>query len=147
MISTTDSLASDSLGNTLLALADPVRRQVVKMLQERPHRAGEIAAAFDVSGPAISKHLRVLRRSRLIAETGDANDARIRIYRLQPQPFDELGDWVEGIRAFWAGQLGSFKDLAVAHANTAAASTTAAKSRPARRATKAKQSKRSNPRR
>src|SRR5687767_2447885 len=91
----------DTLGDTLLALADPVRRQVVQMLQERPRRAGEIAAAFDVSGPAVSKHLRVLRRSRLIVETGDPHDARIRIYRLQPQPFEELGDWVSGIRAFW----------------------------------------------
>jgi DNA-binding transcriptional ArsR family regulator len=147
MTAMNDPLVNDSLGNTLLALADPVRREVVKMLQERPRRAGEIAAAFDVSGPAISKHLRVLRRSRLIAETGDANDARIRIYRLQPQPFDELGDWVEGIRAFWSGQLESFKDLAVAHANSAAASATATKSRPARRAPRVKQSKRSNPRR
>jgi DNA-binding transcriptional ArsR family regulator len=102
------------LGATFAALADPVRRQVVKMLQERPRRAGEIAAAFDVSGPAISKHLRVLRRSRLIAESADANDARIRIYSLQPQAFDELDDWMQGIRTFWTAQLESFKALAEA---------------------------------
>jgi len=120
----------DTLGATFAALADPVRRQVVKMLQERPRRAGEIAAAFDVSGPAISKHLRVLRRSRLIAETGDDNDARIRIYSLQPQAFDELGDWVQDIRAFWTEQLDSFKALAMTQ--SAAALKSAPNSRDAR---------------
>jgi DNA-binding transcriptional ArsR family regulator len=128
----------DTLGATFAALADPVRRQVVKMLQERPRRAGEIAAAFDVSGPAISKHLRVLRRSRLIAETGDANDARIRIYALQPQAFDELDDWMQGIRTFWTGQLDSFKQFAVAQS---------AKTTSGVRAARAKQPKSSKPRR
>lgn len=132
----------DSLGATFAALADPVRRQVVNMLLERPHRAGEIAAAFDVSGPAISKHLRVLRRSRLVAETGDQNDARIRIYSLQPQAFDEIDDWVQGIRTFWTGQLDSFKALAVAQS---AAVTTKATS--STRAVRTKQSRSSKSRR
>jgi DNA-binding transcriptional ArsR family regulator len=120
--------ARDSLGETLVALADPMRRRVVKMLQERPRRAGEIAAAFEISGPAVSKHLRVLRRSRLIVESGDASDARIRIYRLQPEPFVELGDWVAGIRGFWTDQLESFKQLATMHAATPAASSTLVRS-------------------
>ena len=128
----------DTLGATFAALADPVRRQVVKMLQERPRRAGEIAAAFDVSGPAISKHLRVLRRSRLIAETGDANDARIRIYSLQPQAFDELGDWVADIRTFWTEQLDSFKTLAIAQSAAVAKPTSVTR---AGRATPVKSSK------
>ena len=131
----------DTLGATFAALADPVRRQVVKMLQERPRRAGEIAAAFDVSGPAISKHLRVLRRSRLIAETGDDNDARIRIYSLQPQAFDELDDWVQDIRAFWTEQLESFKALATTQ------SAAALKSTPSARGTRAKSAKTPKPRR
>ena len=133
--------SADTLGATFAALADPVRRQVVKMLQERPRRAGEIAAAFDVSGPAISKHLRVLRRSRLIAETGDDNDARIRIYSLQPQGFDELDDWMQDIRAFWTEQLDSFKTVATAQ------SAAALKSAPSARSTRAKPAKTPKPRR
>src|SRR5919202_760124 len=52
---------------TLSALADPTRRQVIELLRERPRRAGELAAASAISGPAMSRHLRVLRRSGLVA--------------------------------------------------------------------------------
>jgi DNA-binding transcriptional ArsR family regulator len=109
-------MTPDVLDDAFIALADPVRRRVVEMLRTRPHRAGEIAAAFDLSGPAISKHLRVLRRCRVVVEEADAADARVRIYRLRPEPFEEVGEWIERVRSFWTDQLESFRAYAAAHA-------------------------------
>jgi DNA-binding transcriptional ArsR family regulator len=97
---------------TLAALAEPTRRHMVEMLRERPRRAGELAAAFDQSAPAISKHLRVLRTSGLIEEERVEHDARVRIYRLRPEPFADLQAWLERVQSFWAEQLDAFKDYA-----------------------------------
>jgi DNA-binding transcriptional ArsR family regulator len=69
-----------------------------------------MAAAFEVSGPVMSKHLRVLRRSRLVEEVPVEDDARMRLYRLRPEPFDDLGAWLEQVQAFWSDQLGAFRD-------------------------------------
>ena len=107
------NVAANALDDAFIALADPVRRQVVEMLRARPRRAGEIAAAFDLSGPAISKHLRVLRRCRVVVEESDATDARVRIYRLRPEPFEDVGEWIERVRSFWTDQLESFRAYAV----------------------------------
>lgn len=98
-----------SLDRTLAALADPVRRQAVDLLRRGPRRPAELAAAFDVSAPVMSKHLRVLRRSRLVEEVPVEDDARMRLYRLRPEPFDDLGAWLEQVQAFWSDQLDSFK--------------------------------------
>ena len=68
--------AKRRIDETLSALADPTRRRVVDLLRERPRRAGELAATFDVSAPAISRHLRVLRTRGLIEETRTPDDAR-----------------------------------------------------------------------
>jgi DNA-binding transcriptional ArsR family regulator len=72
------------LDGTLAALADPTRRRVVDMLRGGPRRAGEIADAFRVSAPALSRHLRVLRTHGLVEEARIADDARVRVYRLRP---------------------------------------------------------------
>src|SRR5438105_749131 len=97
---------------TLAALAEPNRRAVVELLKEQPRRAGELASAVHLSGPAMSKHLRVLRRSGIVEVVvqREDRDARVRLYRLRPEPFMDLQEWLEGIRAFWEGQLQSFKD-------------------------------------
>src|SRR5260370_23574479 len=82
---------NNNLDNTLAALADPTRRHVVELLRERPRRAGELAAACAMSGPAMSRHLRVLRASGLVEVEVEAersgHDARLRIYQLRPEPF------------------------------------------------------------
>src|SRR5271168_1353566 len=65
---------------TLSALADRNRRAVIDLLKRQPLRAGEIAAALSLTPPAMSRHLRVLRRSGLIHEQGVEEDARVRIY-------------------------------------------------------------------
>ena len=73
-------------------------------------RAGEIAAALSITPPALSRHLRVLRRSGLIHQRGLEQDARVRIYHLQKKPFDELRGWLEEVETFWAGELAAFSD-------------------------------------
>jgi DNA-binding transcriptional ArsR family regulator len=73
------------------ALSDATRVQIVELLAQRDLTAGEIAANFDVSRPAISRHLRVLRESDLVTVTVDATR---RIYRLDPRPLRELQAWL-----------------------------------------------------
>jgi DNA-binding transcriptional ArsR family regulator len=84
----------------------------VDLLRERPRRAGELAAASGMSGPAMSKHLRILRTSGLVAEEHGGRDARVRIYRLRPEPFVTLQTWLEQVQAFWSDQLNAFKAYA-----------------------------------
>jgi DNA-binding transcriptional ArsR family regulator len=97
------------LDRTLIALADPTRRQVVDLLRKRPRRAGELVAASSISAPAMSRHLRILRASGLIEETEVPGDARVRLYRLRPEQFASLQSWLEDVQGFWTGQLGAFK--------------------------------------
>jgi DNA-binding transcriptional ArsR family regulator len=94
----------------LAALAEPTRRAVVELLGRRPHRAGELAEAFTMSPPALSRHLRVLKASGLVADDEPEHDARVRLYRLQPEGFETLGQWVDDVRSLWADQLAAFKD-------------------------------------
>lgn len=98
----------------LSALADPTRRRMIDLLRERPRRAGELAAAFDVSAPAVSRHLRVLRTHGLIEEEPSPQDARLRVYRLRQKPFQDLQAWLGEVESFWTEQLDSFRSLAEA---------------------------------
>ena len=98
------------LNATLSALADRNRRAVIDLLKEQPRRAGEIAAALSLTPPALSRHLRVLRRSGLIHEQGVEEDARVRIYRLRKEPFDQLRVWLGEVESFWVGELTAFRD-------------------------------------
>ncbi len=101
----------NELDRTLAALADPTRRQVVELLRERPYRAGELARAVKISGPALSRHLRVLRVGGLVEVQSETNDgdARLRVYRLCPEPFVSLQEWLTQVQAFWTDQLVAFK--------------------------------------
>ncbi|MFI4995790.1 MAG: ArsR/SmtB family transcription factor [Hyphomicrobiales bacterium] len=94
---------------TLAALADPHRRRVVDLLREGPRRASEIASLAELSPPAMSRHLRILRLSGLVEESHPDFDARLRIYRLRPAPMRELRAWLEETERLWAEQLTSFK--------------------------------------
>jgi DNA-binding transcriptional ArsR family regulator len=100
---------STDLDRTLLALADPTRRGVIELLRREPHRASDLAEALAMSRPAMSRHLRVLRKSGLVSESEPAHDARVRLYRLEREPFSELRDWLEEVEGFWADQLQAFK--------------------------------------
>ncbi|HLJ15511.1 MAG TPA: metalloregulator ArsR/SmtB family transcription factor [Bryobacteraceae bacterium] len=98
------------LDATFFALADRNRRAVIDLLKEQPRRAGEIAAALSLTPPALSRHLRVLRRSGLIHEQGIEEDARVRIYRLRKEPFDQLHAWLAEVESFWMDELTAFRD-------------------------------------
>lgn len=101
--------AAEKLDETLLALADPARRQVIELLRKKPRRAGDLAAALDMVPPAMSRHLRVLRTSGLVEEDSLPDDARVRVYRLRAEPFSQLRTWLDEIEAFWTDQLAAFK--------------------------------------
>ena len=97
------------LDRTLAALADPTRRGIVERLSRRPHRAGELAKAFAMSAPAISRHLRVLRTEGVIEDERVERDARLRVFRLRREPLVDLASWLETIEKFWNEQLDSFR--------------------------------------
>jgi len=91
---------------TFQALADPTRRAVLDLLRRGSQPAGQIANAFPVSRPAISKHLRLLRRAHLVREH---REGRNRIYQLNPEPLRAVDSWIEQYRVFWAASLNNLK--------------------------------------
>ena len=102
-------MSTAHIDHTLLALADPTRRRVIDLLRKKPQRAGDIAAALSLSAPRLSRHLRVLRKSGLIEDSGVEHDARVRVYRLRPERFAILRTWLEEVEAFWSAELSAFK--------------------------------------
>jgi DNA-binding transcriptional ArsR family regulator len=98
-----------NLDETLTALADPARRAIVDLLCRRPLRPSEVADALDMSRPAMSRHLRVLRMAGLIEAEMLADDARSRLLQLRRQPFKQLRGWVDEVEGFWTDQLLAFK--------------------------------------
>jgi DNA-binding transcriptional ArsR family regulator len=97
------------LDRTLAALADPTRRGVVELLRQKPRRAGELAESFGLSPAAMSRHLRVLRTTGLVGEEHQGDDARVRVYRLQPGPFHALLHWLDEVESFWRLEPNAFK--------------------------------------
>ncbi|MFN0073570.1 MAG: ArsR/SmtB family transcription factor [Chloroflexota bacterium] len=102
-------MTAESIDRTFAALADPTRRGVIQRLRARPHRAGELADALAMSRPAMSRHLRVLRKAGLVEEDELDDDARVRMYRLRHERFQELRAWLDEVEAFWDDQLQAFK--------------------------------------
>jgi DNA-binding transcriptional ArsR family regulator len=100
---------SEALDRTLAALADPHRRRAVDLLRERPRRAGELAESLGLTPPAMSRHLRALRQSGLVEESHPEFDARVRVYRLRPEPMVQLKAWLEAAEDHWADQLSALK--------------------------------------
>src|ERR1700721_4027135 len=91
---------------TFQALADPTRRAVLDLLRRGSQPAGEIASAFPISRPAISKHLRLLRRAHLVREH---REGRHRVYQLNPEPLRAVDSWIEQYRSFWSVSLTNLK--------------------------------------
>jgi DNA-binding transcriptional ArsR family regulator len=91
---------------TFSALADPTRRAVLDLLRRGRQPAGQIAQAFPISRPAISKHLRLLRRAHLVNEQ---REGRNRFYRLNPEPLKAVDSWLEQYRVFWSTSLANLK--------------------------------------
>lgn len=88
------------------AIADPIRRRVLELVRDREVPAGELAAQFDVSRPAVSRHLRVLREAGLVHER---RQGKLRLYRADPAPLAELRSWLE---TYWDDRLVALKQLA-----------------------------------
>ena len=97
------------VASVLQALAEPTRLQTVQLLSERPRRAGELADALGVTAPAMSKHLRVLLRSGVVADERLPDDARARLFRLRPESVVAVRAWLDQLQAHWDEQLGSFQ--------------------------------------
>ena len=95
-----------SEGSAFSALADPTRRAVLDLLRRGSLPAGRIAQAFPVSRPAISKHLRLLRRAHLVRER---RDGRRRLYQLNPEPLRAVDSWLDHYRIFWQTSLADLK--------------------------------------
>lgn len=91
---------------TFHALADPTRRAVLDLLRDGRQTAGDIALAFPVSRPAISKHLRLLLRANLV---GAHSSGRHRFYELNPEPLTAVDTWLARYRQFWTAKLTDLK--------------------------------------
>jgi len=91
---------------TFHALADPTRRAVLDLLRRGAQPAGEIAERFPISRPAISKHLRQLRKARLVMEH---RRGRHRFYQLNPEPLKAVDSWLQDYRRFWEINLANLK--------------------------------------
>jgi DNA-binding transcriptional ArsR family regulator len=91
-------MATDHLSTTFAALADPTRRAILARLASGECSVTELAEPFDMSMPAVSKHLRVLERAGLIAR---GREAQWRPCRLEAAPLKEVADWTERYREIW----------------------------------------------
>lgn len=84
------------------ALAEPNRRRILELLGDGESPVGELVARLDLSQPAVSKHLRVLRETGLVEVRGDAQR---RLYRVRPEPLRAIDDWLAPYRRMWAERL------------------------------------------
>ena len=100
---------TESTDRVFLALANPVRRELLRILAEGPLVAGELSERFTLSRPAVAEHLKVLRDAGLVA---DSPDGRRRIYRLTAEPLADLGDWLHPFEKFWRARLSALADVA-----------------------------------
>jgi DNA-binding transcriptional ArsR family regulator len=87
-------------------LAEPTRRRVLDLLREQERTVGELVDTLEMSQPAVSKHLRVLREAGLVEARVDAQR---RIYSLRPEPLADVDAWLEPYRKFWRGKLASLQ--------------------------------------
>lgn len=87
---------------SLLAIADPTRRRIVELLAKGERTAGELVDEFDLSAPAISQHLNVLREAGLVTTRVEGQS---RIQSLNPGGLDDIEAWLERTRNFWSQRL------------------------------------------
>ena len=95
-------MPADSMSTTLSALADPTRRAILARLATGEATVSELAAPFDMSFPAVSKHLKVLERAGLVEQ---GREAQFRPRKLRPDPLRDLAAWLEDYRRYWDDRL------------------------------------------
>lgn len=93
---------------TFEALAEPTRRRILDLLHERPRLVGELVEVLQMSQPAVSKHLRVLREVGLV---NVRQDAQRRWYELRPEPLAEIDDWLASYRHLWDARFDRLDEL------------------------------------
>jgi len=101
-------MSADTLTRTFSALADPTRRAILARLARGEASVGELAEPFDMSQPAISRHLRVLEEAGLVST---AQDAQRRPRKLEAAPLAEVWEWLEHYRKFWEARFSKMDDL------------------------------------
>jgi DNA-binding transcriptional ArsR family regulator len=97
-----NNASAERLDLAFAALADPTRRAILRRLLAGEAAVAELSAPFDISGPAISKHLKTLERAGLISRS---RDAQRRPCRLEAKAFKEAAEWLDQYRRFWAESL------------------------------------------
>ncbi len=100
-------MSPSPLDATFAALADPTRRAILARLARGEASVNELARPFDISGPAISKHLKVLERAGLISRS---RKAQVRPCRIEPKALRDVDQWLERYRTFWSGSLDRLED-------------------------------------
>src|SRR5580693_4032974 len=100
-------MATDTLSTTFAALADPTRRAILKRLSTGEKSVMELAKPFEMTLPAVSKHLKVLERAGLIRRS---REAQWRPCRLRAAPLKKASDWIETYRQFWEERLDRLED-------------------------------------
>lgn len=93
------------------ALADPTRRAVLLRVAERPRAVNELAGEFDMSRPAVSKHLRLLEQAGLLSFRTDGKDGRQRIVHAELAALAEIGQYLDELRSIWERRLDKLDDL------------------------------------
>lgn len=94
--------------DTFVAIADPTRRSIVMSLADGESSFGELADKYEMSRPAVSQHLKVLRDAGIVTVRPDAQR---RIYSLSDNAFDEVDSWLKKVREFWAPRLDKLEQL------------------------------------
>jgi len=120
--------AQFDLDQTLVALADPTRRAILRRLSRGEARVTELAYPFEISLNSVSKHIRMLERARLVRRRRVGRD---HFLSFNPKPLDQAAAWIESQRALWTARLDTLE--ALLRAQDRAASTTRKKKRPSRR--------------
>jgi DNA-binding transcriptional ArsR family regulator len=99
---------ADTLDRVFSALADPTRRKIIELVKEREYTVGEIGALFEMSLPAVSKHLKVLDDANLLNR---ARNGKYRLCRYNPEPCREAMKWINDQHQFWNESLDALGDF------------------------------------
>lgn len=94
--------------DTFTALSDPTRRRIIESLALGESSFGDLADKFDMSGPAVSQHLKALREAGIVTARADAQR---RIYRLTDHGLDEVEAWLGRVREFWNQRLDKLEEI------------------------------------
>jgi DNA-binding transcriptional ArsR family regulator len=103
--------SSADLDRTLMALADPIRRRILRRLAASEARVTDVAAEFPISLNSVSKHIRLLEQARLIERTVSGREHRL---RFRPEPLSKAQRWIAAQQGFWASRLQAIDELLTA---------------------------------